>query len=58
MFNAHIDRRDLGVVAYWLMRHHGPHSILIHPNTGDDLADHTRHALWLGEPLDLNLDNL
>lgn len=58
MFNAHIDRRDLGVVAYWLMRHHGPHSILVHPNTGDDLADHTRHALWLGEPLDLNLDNL
>lgn len=28
--------------------------VLIHPLTTDDLADHTAHARWLGEPVDLD----
>jgi DOPA 4,5-dioxygenase len=28
---------------------------LIHPLTDDDLADHTTLALWIGEPLQLDL---
>ncbi|WP_293356154.1 DOPA 4,5-dioxygenase family protein [Phenylobacterium sp.] len=28
---------------------------LVHPLTDDDLADHTTLALWIGEPLDLDL---
>lgn len=31
---------------------------LIHPLTDDDLADHTRLAEWLGEPLELDLSTL
>ncbi|MBI1364175.1 MAG: 4,5-dioxygenase [Proteobacteria bacterium] len=31
-------------------------SVLVHPETGDDLSDHTIHPLWLGEPLPLNTD--
>jgi DOPA 4,5-dioxygenase len=27
---------------------------LVHPLTTDDLADHTTHARWLGEPVDLD----
>ncbi len=27
---------------------------LVHPLTDDDLADHTRYAQWLGEPLELD----
>jgi DOPA 4,5-dioxygenase len=27
----------------------------VHGLTGDDLADHTRHAAWLGEELPLDL---
>jgi len=27
---------------------------LVHPLTDDDLADHTTHAHWIGEPLDLD----
>ncbi len=42
----------------WLMVNHGDLAILIHPRTGDDLADHTDHALWLGEKLDLDLSIL
>lgn len=37
----------------WLLTHHDELSILIHPNTGDDLADHTAHALWVGRQLEL-----
>lgn len=45
-----------GTVVPWLALNHGPLSILIHPETGNDLADHTEHALWLGEPLPLNTE--
>jgi DOPA 4,5-dioxygenase len=37
------------------MAHHGPLAVLIHPNTDDDLGDHSDRALWLGRQLDLNL---
>ena len=30
-------------------------NILIHGLTGDDLADHTTHASWLGDCVELNL---
>jgi DOPA 4,5-dioxygenase len=32
--------------------------ILVHPLTGDDVSDHTRFALWLGDKLELNIDVL
>lgn len=32
--------------------------ILVHPETGDAVADHAVHSLWLGEKLDLNIDFL
>lgn len=31
---------------------------LVHQLTNDDLADHTSQALWVGEPLDLDLSVL
>lgn len=39
----------------WLERNRGELSVLIHADTGDDLADHTDHAYWFGDvvPLDL-----
>ena len=58
MFNAHVDRANFTAVVYWLMLNHGAHPILIHPMTGDDLRDHTDHALWLGTPLSLHLHRL
>jgi aromatic ring-cleaving dioxygenase len=29
----------------------GPLSVLVHPNTGDGLHDHTLGAIWMGEKL-------
>ena len=31
---------------------------LVHPLTDDDVADHTKHAHWIGEPLKLDLSVL
>ena len=42
----------------WLMLNRCGLSILVHPETGNDLDDHTNHAMWLGEQLDLRLDKL
>jgi len=33
-------------------------TVLVHPLTGDEIADHTEHALWMGEVLALDLDAL
>ncbi len=39
----------------FLLVNHGPHSVLIHPVSGNELLDHTHHALWLGMPQPLQL---
>ena len=45
-------------VVPWLMLNREQLDILIHPETGDDVRDHTNHALWLGNKLDLNIEVL
>ncbi|PSW21816.1 4,5-dioxygenase [Photobacterium sanctipauli] len=39
----------------WLDKHRGDLSILVHGSTGDDLADHTTNAYWLGDAVELDL---
>ncbi|MEL4896693.1 DOPA 4,5-dioxygenase family protein [Crocosphaera sp. Alani8] len=46
---------QFGLVVPWLMVHHGQLSILVHPETGNDLIDHRNYSLWIGEQLELNL---
>ncbi len=43
-------------IVPWLMEHHEGLSVLVHPNSPDDLMDHSEHALWLGKQLKLKLD--
>jgi DOPA 4,5-dioxygenase len=45
-------------IVPWLMLNRGPLDVLVHPETGDEFADHTAHALWLGERLPLRLEAL
>ncbi|MBW4507732.1 MAG: 4,5-dioxygenase [Scytonematopsis contorta HA4267-MV1] len=45
-------------VVPWLMLSREGLDVLVHPNTGDALADHTLHSLWLGEKLELNVEVL
>lgn len=45
-------------VVPWLMLNRQELDILVYPNIGDAVADHTNHALWLGEKLALNIEPL
>jgi aromatic ring-cleaving dioxygenase len=42
----------------WLMLNRDGLTILLHPGTGDDYADHGEHAVWLGGMLALRLEAL
>lgn len=42
----------------WLMMNHHGLSMLIHPESGNELEDHRDNALWLGEKLPLVLSAL
>ena len=39
----------------WLDAHRDGLTVLVHPSTGNALADHTTHASWLGTPAELVL---
>lgn len=55
MFEVDVPAEQYQPVVSWLEKNHATHSILIHPITGDDLADHRDHPRWIGRPLPLNL---
>ena len=42
----------------WLALNRRGLTFLLHPETGDALADHSTHVMWLGESVELNLDAL
>jgi DOPA 4,5-dioxygenase len=48
----------LGSLLPWLMLNRGGLTVLLHPETGNDYADHTDHAIWFGGILPLRLDVL
>jgi aromatic ring-cleaving dioxygenase len=50
-----VQAESFGDVAGWLALNRGALTIFAHANTGDDLADHTRHVIWFGENEPLNL---
>ena len=46
----------IGVVLPWLALNRNGLVVFLHPETGNDLLDHTDHAIWMGaiRPLDLS----
>jgi len=48
---------QLADVVPWLALNRGELDVFVHPNTGDDLADHSAHVMFLGRsyPLDLSV---
>jgi aromatic ring-cleaving dioxygenase len=40
----------------WLMLNRDGLTVLVHPETGDDYADHSAHAAWFGAVLPLRLE--
>ena len=45
-------------VVPWLALNRRGLIVFVHPETGDDLADHTEHAIWMGDRQELALDAL
>lgn len=45
-----------GEVLAWLALNRDGLIVFSHPQTGDDLADHTDHAIWMGDALEMNVD--
>ncbi|HZS82893.1 MAG TPA: DOPA 4,5-dioxygenase family protein [Stellaceae bacterium] len=58
MYQLAFAAQDFARIVPWLMLNRGALTILVHPNTEDEYADHAHHALWLGEKLPLKLDVL
>ena len=58
MYQVAFEPEELARLLPWLMLNRGPLAVLLHPETGDELADHTAHAAWLGGPLPLRLEAL
>jgi aromatic ring-cleaving dioxygenase len=58
MFQIAFPRDMLAQLLPWLMLNRDGLTILLHPETGDDVADHSDHAAWLGAVLPLRLEVL
>lgn len=58
MYQVLFSPQQFGEVVPWLMLNREGLDILVHPTTGDDVTDHTDHALWLGTKLPLNIEVL
>ena len=52
-----VPKEAFGDVAQFLALNRGSLTVFAHAETGDDLADHSRHVIWFGpsEPLDLSI---
>jgi DOPA 4,5-dioxygenase len=58
MYQIAFAAERLAVMLPWLMLNRLGLPVLVHPETGDDYADHSEHAAWLGEKLPLKLEVL
>ncbi|MES2192751.1 MAG: DOPA 4,5-dioxygenase family protein [Pseudomonadota bacterium] len=50
------DRAQFDALIPWLESERRGLDVFVHGQTGDDLADHTTHASWLGHEYALKLD--
>jgi aromatic ring-cleaving dioxygenase len=58
MYQIAFPREMLEKFLPWLMLNRDGLAILLHPETGNALADHTANAVWFGEVLPLKTDVL
>jgi aromatic ring-cleaving dioxygenase len=56
MYQIAFPTEMLATFVPWLMLNRDGLTVLLHPETGDDLTDHTAHAAWFGAVLPLRLD--
>lgn len=54
-YQIKFDPDQFDTLVPWLMLNREGLQIFLHPNTGDDLADHSTHVTWLGDSAELDL---
>ena len=57
-YQVAIEPAQIGDLLSWLVLNRSGLTLFVHPETGDDIPDHTDHAIWLGEQKPLNLEAL
>ena len=58
MYQVAFQPELFATIVPWLLINRKDLDILVHPNTGASIKDHTSHALWLGNKLSLRLGEL
>jgi DOPA 4,5-dioxygenase len=58
MYQVAFPAEMMPALLSWLVLNRQSLAVLVHPETGHELADHTHHAAWLGEILPLRTDLL
>jgi aromatic ring-cleaving dioxygenase len=58
MYQVAFAADEFAKIVPWLMLNRGGLSILVHPETGNDVEDHETNPLWLGTPQPLDIDFL
>lgn len=53
-----ISPQKFAEVVPWLALNRDGLTVFLHPETGDVIADHAEHAMWMGEMLALNMAEL
>ena len=56
MFVATLSASEFADVVPWVMLNQNGLNMMIHPMTGDNMADHRDYPMWLGSVLTINLD--
>jgi aromatic ring-cleaving dioxygenase len=56
MYQVAFDTELFAELVPWMALNREDLSILVHPETGDNLADHSEFAMWLGDSIKLRLD--
>ncbi len=54
MYQVAFYRTVFPEIVPWLALNRGGLTVLVHPESGDSLSDHTDHAIWMGEVLDID----
>ena len=58
MYQVAFAAEDFGRIVPWLMLNRRELTILVHPETGEAVGDHSDRALWMGQKLALRLNRL
>jgi DOPA 4,5-dioxygenase len=55
MYQVAFEADQFAAIVPWLMVNRDGLTILVHPNTGEDVPDHRDFSLWLGAVLPLDI---